>query len=61
MENSSLLIGAAFTVYILFAVGFLVLKQRIRVGKSVKPIIVAPILLSFFAGAGILMYALSQI
>jgi len=61
MGNSVLLMVAAFTVYIMFAIGFLLLKQRIRIGKSVKPIIVAPILLSFFAGAGILIYALSQL
>ena len=61
MGSSNLLIVGAFTVYILFAVGLLLVKQRIRVGKSVKPVIVAPILVSFFAGAGILLYALSQL
>ena len=60
-SNYTLLTIIAFGIYLLFALGLLFTSKKLGSGKAVKPIILAPIVLSFVAGIGVLIYALSSI
>jgi hypothetical protein len=59
--NYALHIISIFVLYLLFPVGFLLIKNRLKRGGNLMPVVVVPILFSFFIGAGILLYAVAAI